>query len=421
MPFKKHGRQYDIVLFGATGYTGKFAAEHITTHLPTDLKWAIAGRSRSKLEKVAAELQRLDPDRRQPDIEVCDLNSADLSSLAAKTFILMTTVGPYGMYGEHAFKACAERGTHYLDVTGEVPYVARMIKKYEVVARANGSLMFPQIGIESAPPDLITWLLASRLRADLSAKTRDVTVSIHRLNAAPSGGTLATVLSVFDVFSLQEFKACRRPFALSPILNLEPAVKKPSLLSRLTGLRTVPNLGLLTTSIAGATDAPIVQRTWGLLSAIPSRKSEFYGPNFSFEEYMKPRNWFQGIVMHWGLLFSAILLATVPPFRKLVRRFVYQPGEGKDPAEALKEDIEFRGVANPDLPDSVGKQAFCRAWYKGGMYYLTGVLLAQAASTILEEDLHLDGGVYTAACLGQPFIDRLDGAGFQFETKLVPV
>lgn len=80
-----------------------------------------------------------------------------------------------------AFKACAENGTHYLDVTGEVPHVARMIKKYEKVAKVNGSLMFPQIGIESAPPDLITWSLAKQIRTELSAKTGDVVLSIHRL------------------------------------------------------------------------------------------------------------------------------------------------------------------------------------------------------------------------------------------------
>jgi short subunit dehydrogenase-like uncharacterized protein len=130
---------------------------------------------------VVAGCQKLNPDRRQPGIEICGLTDSDLARLAKKTFIFITTVGPYGKLGEHAFKACAENGTHYLDVTGEVPFVAKMLKKYEAAAKASGAIMFPQIGIESAPPDLVTWSLASFIRSEFSADTRDVTVSIHTL------------------------------------------------------------------------------------------------------------------------------------------------------------------------------------------------------------------------------------------------
>jgi short subunit dehydrogenase-like uncharacterized protein len=90
-------------------------------------------------------------------------------------------VGPYGKYGEIAFKACAETGTHYLDVTGEVPFVAKMISKYEAVAKASGAMMFPQIGLESAPADLVTWSLVSILRSKLHVAPADVTLSLHTL------------------------------------------------------------------------------------------------------------------------------------------------------------------------------------------------------------------------------------------------
>jgi len=141
----------------------------------------VAGRSQSKLEDVVAECAKLNADRAQPGIEICSLTDADLAALAKKTFILITTVGPYGKLGEHAFKACAENGTHYLDVTGEVPFVAKMLKKYQAAAQASGALMFPQIGIESAPADLVTWSLASFIRTEFSSPTADVTVSIHNL------------------------------------------------------------------------------------------------------------------------------------------------------------------------------------------------------------------------------------------------
>lgn len=104
-----------------------------------------------------------------------------LADLASKTFILITTVGPYCLHGTPVFEACAKAGTHYLDVTGEVPFVARMLKKYEAAAKDSGALMFPQIGIESTPPDLVTWSLANFIRSEFSAPTRDVAVSIHHL------------------------------------------------------------------------------------------------------------------------------------------------------------------------------------------------------------------------------------------------
>lgn len=114
-------------------------------------------------------------------IEICELNNADLSALAKKTKVLISTVGPYALYGEPAFKACAENGTHYLDVTGEVAYVADMIKKYEKTAQASGAVMIPQIGIESAPADLVTWSLVRMIREKFSAPAGEVIVSVHEL------------------------------------------------------------------------------------------------------------------------------------------------------------------------------------------------------------------------------------------------
>lgn len=118
-------------------------------------------------------------------IEIANVDSdEELANLAKKTYVLITTVGPYSRYGETALKACAQTGTHYLDVTGEFPWVARMIKKYEKTAQNTGALLFPQIGVESAPPDLCTWALAKGLREELGAKTKDAIISIHTLKYA---------------------------------------------------------------------------------------------------------------------------------------------------------------------------------------------------------------------------------------------
>ncbi|KAI0400974.1 hypothetical protein F4802DRAFT_609735 [Xylaria palmicola] len=367
MPFNKHSRQYDVVVYGATGYTGLITAEFITSHFPTGTRWAVAGRSAGKLQDVVKTCQALNPDRKAPQVEVCGLNDTDLAALAKKTFVLIATVGPYAKYGEHAFKACAEAGTHYVDCTGEAVWHSAMIKKYSDAAKASGACLFPQSGVESAPSDLVTFALASSIKSELSAPVGDVVISLHEIRSAPSGGTLATLISLFETYSLKEVAASHQPYALSPIPSSKSA-PKPSIHSRLTGIYHVPNLGLHTTSLAAGTDAAVVQRTWGLLQQEPALQKQTYGPNFTFREYMKTRNVVTAVMMHYSLLAGSLLLAFCPPFRKLLRRFVFQPGQGPSREDSAKDYVEFRGVATPDAQPASQKQALCRAWFHGGMY-----------------------------------------------------
>lgn len=166
------------------------------------------------------------------------------------------------------------------------------------------------------------------------------------------------------------------PFALSPVPKANPKRGQSSLLQQLTGIVTVPHLGLMTTSLTGSTDAAAIERTWGLLSNTPSRKQESYGPNFSIGEYLRVRSWFQGFVMHWGMAVGSALLFALPPLRWLARRYVYQPGEGASREETSRDWIEYRAVGNPDFgttvePGKPQQQAFCRASYKGNMYIRT--------------------------------------------------
>lgn len=114
-------------------------------------------------------------------VEICSMNDEEVGALARKTFCLISTVGPYARYGEHAFKACADAGTHYIDCTGEVPWTMTMIKKYQDKAKSTGAWMFPQSGLESAPSDLLTWALVSTMRSELSSQTADVVSELYTL------------------------------------------------------------------------------------------------------------------------------------------------------------------------------------------------------------------------------------------------
>ncbi|KAI1419019.1 hypothetical protein F5Y12DRAFT_789422 [Xylaria sp. FL1777] len=371
MSFKKHARQYDVVIYGATGYTGLITAEFIASNFPTNAKWAVAGRSAQKLQDVVTTCQGLNPDRKPPQVEVCGLNGPDLAALAKKTFVLIATVGPYCKYGEQVFKACAEAGTHYLDCTGEAVWHAEMIKKYGEAAKASGAYMFPQAAVESAPSDLVTFSLASHIKSELSAPVGDVVVSLHEIHSAPSGGTLATVTSLFEVFNFKQVAASHKPYALSPIPNSKSA-PKASIQSKLTGAYYIPNLGLQSTSITGGTDAAVVHRTWGLLQQEPALRKQAYGPNFTYREYMKTRNLVTAMITHYSIVIGGALLAFCSPFRSLVRRFVFQPGQGPSREDSANDYLEFRGVGTPDVRPASGKQALCRAWFHGSMYLHSG-------------------------------------------------
>ncbi len=288
------------------------------------------------------------------------MNDEDLSALSKKTKILISTVGPYALYGEHAFKACAENGTHYLDVTGEVAFVSKMIKKYEKTAEASGAWMFPQIGVDSAPADLTTWTLVTMIKEKLSVKTAEVVCSLYDLTGSPSGGTIATVLNLMDSFSMQELAAANKPYALSPVPG--PKTPNPSpWYTSLFGFRAVSDLGVLTTSFGGLADTPIVQRSWGLLGG-----NDFYGPNFYFTEFMKARNHLTAILFHFAILVGSMALA-IGPLRRLARGYVTQPGGGDALEDANRARIEYRAIGIPDLKGTKTK-AFVRASFERSPY-----------------------------------------------------
>ncbi|MCJ1337410.1 hypothetical protein MMC09_002692 [Bachmanniomyces sp. S44760] len=418
--------EYDLIVFGATGYTGKYCIEHIVTHLPTNLKWAVSGRSASKLSSLVEEVKPLNPNRREPGVEVATLNADELNILARKTRLIINTVGPYHLYGTMVVEACAKNGTHYLDVTGEVPWVYEMIQKYHALAKTNLAIIIPEIGLESSPADLLAWSIVDMIRKNTSTGTREVTATLHDIKMVPSGGTLATALSLFDHYSLAQFAAAMKPWALSPVPHPQTP-SKTSLLTKITGVKHDPDLGILTSAITGETNRAIVQRSWGLHDS-----GKHYGANFEYHEYATVRNSLVGTAIHLALLFGMAALAT-PPIRWLLKKFVYQPGQGPSRASVENDYVEYRAIGTADRQQDLTtsttttgvttpQRAMSILHWDGSIYRLTGVFLVEAAMVLLSDDAlveRLGGGVLTPACLGQSFLDRLRGAGLKVETHMM--
>jgi len=351
-----------------------------------------------------------------PAIEVAQLNKEEMHNLARKTKVLINCVGPYELYGEPVLEACARSGTHYLDVTGESPWVQKMVRKYHSIAQDSGAIIIPQTGVESAPADLVTYALVKCIRENMAMPTKEVIFTVHEMKASPSGGTLATALGIFDHYSLAQIMQSSTASAICPVA-LPKTVSTTSLGTKLTGVRKVSDLGTLTTSIQGGADNALVHRSWGLLS---QDSTKTYGPNFKFSPYMSVRNSFLGVLVHLGVTLGPLLLL-LSPLRWLLKKIVTQPGFGPTKEDAKNEVIEYRAIGLPD--GHTTKKAFGRLLYEGSLYELTGKFLAEGAATILQDEQidakKLGGGVLTAAMLGDGFIERLEKAGVAIQTKIL--
>ncbi|KAL9041428.1 MAG: hypothetical protein Q9214_004114, partial [Letrouitia sp. 1 TL-2023] len=352
-------------------------------------------------------------------IEQTSLSLEDLSALAQSTRLLINAVGPYNRYSSPVVEACAKNQTHYLDVTGETPWVFEMIQKYHGVAKDNKAIIIPEVGVESSPSDLLAWSLATLIRQRLSVGTREVVVSADASRTQPSGGSLATLVSLLDHYGLDELKRSLKPFALSPIPGPKPVPSAP-FVNRFLGIRVVPDLGTLTTSIGASPNVAIVERTWGLLGG-----KDFYGPSFQYKEYRRARNKFAGMMAHFAITLGFIAL-TIPPLRwllQIVAHNVYAPGQGPSKQDTAGDSLELRAIAEADQHASKPKRAMAKFLWRGGLYHLTALLAVEAAMVILNDDSIIDrlgGGLLTPAMLGQPYIDRLRNAGVVFENRLMP-
>lgn len=180
-------RKYDILLFGASGFTGQLIAAYLADRAASEgIQWAIAGRNRQKLEQLKASLVG-----QQPDVVVADVdNPESLEQMAAQTRVVMNAVGPFNWYGKGVVKACVEQGAHYLDITGEPSFVADIFLTYGKAAEEKGICIVNCCGFDSIPADYVAWLTAKQLPLEEPKSLR----GYIRTNASFSGGTFTTAI-----------------------------------------------------------------------------------------------------------------------------------------------------------------------------------------------------------------------------------
>ena len=181
-------REFDVIVWGATGFTGTLVAEYLMRQYGTggDLKWAVAGRSKEKLEKLRQSL-----DVRPGDLETIVADSFDQDSLrnfAGRTRVVLTTVGPYALYGSSLVEACVEKGTHYCDLAGEVQWIRQMIDRHQARAQQTGARIVHCCGFDSVPMDIGVWFLQDEAKKRFGAYCKSITLFVKATKGTASGG-----------------------------------------------------------------------------------------------------------------------------------------------------------------------------------------------------------------------------------------
>ncbi|KAM0564242.1 hypothetical protein ACHAPJ_000452 [Fusarium lateritium] len=395
----------DIVLLGATGYTGRLCAAYMAQALPEDVSWAIAGRSESKLQDLHKELKL-----EESKCNVCalDFNSdTAITELVQKARVIINTIGPYATTcGTAVIKACAENGTDYVDCSGEPAWYKDVIAKYDEKARKSGSKIIMTTGWAAVPADLSVYLAALELRKRFFLSTREVLVCLDEANGSFSGGSLSSLCS------LEPFHA--DPFDFSPVQRTDQEIAKQGVLPapNMFGVQSIDGLGALVESSHSQIETGIIGRSWGLYAGDgpDSLGPDGYGKDFFFSSRMKLSSPFIAWAARTGLTLFESAIANIPPFRYFVTR-MFPPGTGPSEEARKGHCFKYRVVGIGDgIEDKFVPRVEVKFEYQGDPYVFTGTALAEAALLLLQGDTpaHRRGGILTPAALGEKFAERLN-------------
>ncbi len=192
---------FDLIVFGATSFVGQILTRYLaeTYGLNGELKWAIAGRSESKLQSVRGSLVPVlgDEAKHLPILLADAARDEQVRALCEQTNVIVSTVGPYALYGEPLVKACAESGTDYCDLTGEPQWIKRMLEKYEASAKASGARIVHCCGFDSVPSDMGVYFLQAEAQKAWNGKTASrIKMRVKAAKGGMSGGTVASIIQL---------------------------------------------------------------------------------------------------------------------------------------------------------------------------------------------------------------------------------
>jgi short subunit dehydrogenase-like uncharacterized protein len=404
---------YDLVVFGATSFVGKILCRYLWEEFGAqgELRWCAAGRSIAKLEELRASLGES-----AASLPLAVADAADetvLRQLCASTRVVVSTVGPYALYGEPLIKACAETGTDYCDLTGEVQWIRRMLQRYEVAALKSGARIVNCCGFDSIPSDLGVHFIQRQAMQRFGAPCTRVKMRVKAMRGGFSGGTAASMMNVVREAARDPSlrKELADPYSICPVGYASQA-RQPEVTS---AQFDADFNSWVAPFVMSGINTRIVQRSNSLLDGA-------YGESFAYDEAVLTGEGLKGRLAGSATsvgIVAFMLAAAMPPTRSVLEKFLLpKPGQGPSP-EAQRNgffDLLFLGIT------ADGRRLRVRV--KGDRdpgYGSTGKMLGQAAACLaLDVDKAAKpGGFWTPAVIfGDRLISRLTArSGVSFELE----
>jgi saccharopine dehydrogenase (NAD+, L-lysine-forming) len=410
-------REFDVVVYGATGFVGKLTADYLA-RAGSGARVALAGRSATKLRDVRDSLGPAAGD--WPLIEADASQPSSLNDMAARTRVVVTTVGPYTKYGLPLVAACAAAGTDYADLTGETMFVRDSIDAYQKQAADNGARIVHACGFDSIPSDLSVYALHRRAEEDGAGQLGETTLVVRRFAGGVSGGTLASMLEVLNTSSSdpEARRQMNDPYTLSTDRSAEPELGPQSDTPWRRGREIAPELdGIWTGAFAmGAPNSRIVRRSNALLDWS-------YGRTFRYAETMSMGSSVVAPVA--AALDTAANVAMLGLggryFNKLPRGLIERvlPKPGTGPSEKARENGHYTVETYTTTTTGARYRATMSQQGDPG-YKATSVLLGECGLALaLDRDAlsDLHGVLTPAAALGDALLARFPAAGVSLETE----
>jgi short subunit dehydrogenase-like uncharacterized protein len=382
-------RRFDVVLFGATGFTGGLTAEYLARHAPPGLRWALAGRNRAKLEAVRERLAAIEAGCADLELLQADVSDPDsLADVAASSRVVATTVGPYLNFGEPLVAACARAGTDYVDLTGEPEFVDRMYVRHHEGAAGTGARIVHACGFDSIPHDLGVLFTVEQLPEGVPLRVR----GFVRAGGKPSAGTFHSAVTSFG--RLRQ----------AGTAHVERRRVEPRPARRVSSIKDIPvyerSLGAWALPLP-TIDPQVVKRSAAALDR--------YGPDFAYGHYaaVKRLPVALGAIGGVGGIFA---LSQLPPTRNwLLGRMASGDGPTPDQRERGWFKVRFIGEGG-------GRRVVTEVAGGDPGYVETAKMLAESALCLAEDDLPPTAGqVTTAAAMGGALIERLRRQGITFD------
>jgi len=393
-------KQYQIVLFGATGFTGTLVAEYLHKHYGGDLNWALAGRNQDKLERLSQKVGNV-------PILIVDVGQPDsLQKMASQAQVVCSTVGPYSLYGSQVVAACVDHGCHYCDLTGEVPWIRSMIDLHHQKAQDKKLKIVHCCGFDAIPSDMGVYFVQQQVKQATGNYCQNISMRVKGTRGGISGGTYASMKAVVAAAKNDPDigKLLQNPYSLNPDENF----KGPDKIDYM-GVGFDPHYQAHTAPFVMASiNTRVVRRSHAL-------NNFEYGQDFCYDEAMLTG---KGLLAKMKARVLTRIIKEMSStkkgiFKNLADRFMPESGEGPSPKQ------REQGFFNLGMVGTTADNQLFRAKITGDRdpgYGSTAKMLGESAVCLAQDNLPHSYGVITpSTAMGDMLLNRLQkNAGLKF-------